>query len=196
MAGKKTKKLVFGVGLNDFSPTKVNGVQIKSRQVWSDMLKRCYSERYQREKPTYKGCSVSDEWLKFSSFKEWFDLNYVDGYAIDKDILFPGNKVYSKETCVFIPRKLNQFITATSFHGEYPIGVSFNKCKGKFKASISHEDRTIYLGYFSSPMSAHMAWFDKKMSLAHGYEDLCDKLHPKLFSGLISKVNSMRCFNG
>ena len=50
-------KLVFGVGFNDKTrPAKVDCKKVKEYQLWQDMLTRCFSEKYQTHKPTYKGC--------------------------------------------------------------------------------------------------------------------------------------------
>lgn len=67
------------------------------------MLRRCYDAKLQVRFPSYVGCSVHADWHSYSAFKLWFDKNYVDGYHLDKDILFPGNMVYSeKRVCLFL----------------------------------------------------------------------------------------------
>ena len=53
----------------------------------------------------------------------------VDGKKmnLDKDILFKGNKIYSSETCVFVPQSINMlFVKRDSKRGNLPIGVGFN----------------------------------------------------------------------
>ena len=112
----KPKKLVCGVGINDadYAVQKLETVgyadgKRKQRlvwvcpyyQTWIDMLKRCYSDKLQERQPTYKGCSVSEEWLTFSAFKVWMEKQDFERKQLDKDLLFEGNKVYSAETCVF-----------------------------------------------------------------------------------------------
>ena len=89
------RKVLFGVARVDvdYAVCKTNAYV-----VWCDMLRRCYSEKYHKKKPTYKGCSVCNEWLLFSNFKRWFDENYIDGYVLDKDILLKNNKVYVSKT--------------------------------------------------------------------------------------------------
>ena len=75
--------------------------------------------------PTYKGCSVSEEWLRFSNFKRWMEKQDWDGKQLDKDILFEGNKVYSAETCVFVTSVVNSFTSDSGAkRGEWLIGVS------------------------------------------------------------------------
>ena len=126
---KQTKRLVCGVGVNDLTgPVYKNGSNLKFYDTWIHMLNRCYSEKYQTKKPTYRGCSVCDGWLLLSNFKVWFDANYRDGMSLDKDILVQGNKVYSPETCRFVPGYVNTLLTdAGAIRGELPLGVSARK---------------------------------------------------------------------
>ena len=120
----KTRKLVCGVGNNDsdyvvtkFETIVVNG-KLKQKliwvcpyyRVWKGMLERCYSIKYQESQPTYIGCSVTDEWLTFSAFKNWMEKQNFEGMQLDKDLLIEGNKVYSPETCVFVSGMVNNFI--------------------------------------------------------------------------------------
>ena len=121
----KTQKLVYGVGINDLAePVKINGKQLKFYATWNSMLCRCYSDKLQTKNPTYVGCSVCSEWLVLSNFKVWFDINYRNDLALDKDILIPGNKIYSPEACSFVPRYINSLLTdAGAIRGDYPLGV-------------------------------------------------------------------------
>lgn len=100
-------KLIYGIGINDIKDITKTKDGIKCYQTWRDMLKRCYSTKFQATKPTYIGCTVHPDWLRLSNFKQWFDKFYVDGYDLDKDIIDCNNKVYSKDTCVFIPHSIN-----------------------------------------------------------------------------------------
>lgn len=132
-------KLVFGFGINDFNGNvKINGKLIKSYALWKSMLSRCYNDDYHKRFPTYIGCTVCEEWLSFSNFKKWIDENYIKDYHLDKDILFKGNKIYSPETCCFVPHKINTlFEKSNHSRGEYPIGVCFDKNINKFKSQVS-----------------------------------------------------------
>ena len=125
----KTQAIVYGRGINDLDdPVKVNGKALKFYDTWKAMLKRCYSEKYQKRFPTYRGCSVCSSWLSLSNFKEWFDVNYRTGMALDKDILIPSNKVYSPEACRFVPQYINSLLTdAGAARGDLPMGVMYDK---------------------------------------------------------------------
>lgn len=125
----KRNKLVFGVGVNDFNGNIiVKGEVLLSYSRWAAMLGRCYSNKVQAKQPTYLECSVCDEWLSFSNFKIWFDENYVEGFALDKDILIEGNKIYSPEACRFVPQYLNNLLNDhRNSRGSLPLGISKTK---------------------------------------------------------------------
>lgn len=132
----------------------------------------------------------------FSNFHKWWSKNHIYGWEIDKDLLIPGNKCYSEESCIYIPKNLNEFTTSRSaLRGELPIGVTRdNRNSGLFRARISIDGNQAFLGRFKSKEEAHKAWYKKKIELAFGYKDLCDSIHPKLFDGLIKKVESLKEF--
>ena len=126
---------------------------------WRGILERCYSERYHLKKPTYKGCSVHPDWHNFQIFAAWFERNYVEGFVLDKDILFKGNKEYNSDTCCFVPPEVNILFTKSNkTRGEYPIGVSFVKSNKKFVSQLSVENKQTNLGYFATPEEAFSAY--------------------------------------
>lgn len=166
--------LIFGVGINDAGYTvlsKKKGVKIsycKFYQTWINMLQRCYSEKRHIRNPSYIGCHMAKDWHRFSVFKEWMESQDWQGKHLDKDILFPGNKLYSAETCVFISGRLNKFLCdAGAIRGQWPIGVCWAKREEKFLARCCDpsDGRHLFLGYFDCPTRAHEAWRRAK----HGY---------------------------
>ena len=178
-------KLVFGVGINDADYVVqkfetigyVNGKR-KQRLVWvcpyyrawGNMLERCYSSKFQERQPTYKGCSVSEEWLTFSVFKCWMECQDFEDNQLDKDLLFASNKVYSVETCVFVSRMVNMFTTDRgASRGEWLIGVCWDKKNGKFMSRCRNPftKKSEHLGRFNCEIEAHQAWLKRKMELAH-----------------------------
>lgn len=180
----KAKKLVFGVGINDadyvvqkFETINVNGKQkwkcvweCPYYRAWAGMLGRCYSSKAQERNPTYKGCSVSEEWLRFSNFRAWMESQDFEGKQLDKDLLLEGNKVYSKETCVFVSRVVNSFTTDSgASRGEWSIGVYWHKRDGVFVSRCSNPftKKQEHLGLFTSELEAHQTWLKRKLELAH-----------------------------
>lgn len=176
---------VYGVGINDadyltcvreelgytLEGKRVRGVvfQCPYYNCWTNMLKRSYNEKELTKHPSYLGCSVVPEWHYFMTFKSWMESQDWEGKQLDKDILFPGNKIYSPETCVFVDAKVNTFILeSTATRGEWPIGVSFEKERGKFQAACRciETNKRKFLGRFEDPDEAHKAWLKFKLEQA------------------------------
>ncbi len=157
---KKKIGIVCKYGVNDVAKrTHVNGVSVRSYDTWTSMLKRCYSKKVHNGQPSYIGCSVCDEWLYFSNFLKWYDENYIEGNYLDKDILKKGNKIYSPETCCFVPNEINVLFTKRyAKRGKYPIGISYYKNINKFRASISVNSKQMTIGYFDDPYDAFNAY--------------------------------------
>ena len=99
-------KLLQGHGINDMKNIKGIG-KTKCYITWKHMLERCYSSKYHKTQPTYIGCRVCDDWKTLSKFKQWFDINYVEGFQLDKDIIDQTNKEYSPTNCMFVPKSIN-----------------------------------------------------------------------------------------
>lgn len=148
---------IWGVGIND-----VPGAwKTPLYQVWKSMLRRCYSQKEKLRLPTYIGCSVCEDWKLLSNFVNWAEPLYHPGLYLDKDIISPGNKVYSPETCCFVSRTLNQLLTdSAATRGPYPIGVS--KRYKKFQAHISIDGHNKHLGYFDRLQDAHNCYVQVK----------------------------------
>lgn len=76
----------------------------KERILWKNMLNRV---QYHKD---YQDCKVCDRWLtldnfsedirKFENYQAW--LYDTSSWHLDKDIKYPGNKVYSPQTCLFV----------------------------------------------------------------------------------------------
>lgn len=158
------KRLVCGMGVNDASYIvlpEINGKRVMCPYylTWVNMLKRCYSASYQEKKPTYKGCSVAEEWLVFSNFKVWMVRQDWRGRVLDKDILEPGNKLYNSETCVFVTEAVNALLNDhQSKRGYYPQGVCLHKLTGKFVADCSFDGVRRHLGIFATADEASSAY--------------------------------------
>ena len=133
------------------------------------MLKRCYSSDFHNRRPTYKDCEVCEEWKYFMNFKKWMEKQDWEGKQLDKDFLFKGNRVYSPETCVFIPNIINSFtMDCGANRGKYMIGVYWSEDKGKFRSCCRNPftGKTEFLGYFNNELEAHLTWKKRKHELA------------------------------
>lgn len=140
-------------GLGNYSKT----THPKIYQTWQNMLARCYNDKYQEKFLTYIGCSVIDYWHNFQVFAKWYENNYVEDWQLDKDILIKGNKIYSPETCVFVPQEVNKlFVKSNAIRGEYPIGVY--KVGDKFIARLNINGKHTHIGTFNTPQEAFKAF--------------------------------------
>lgn len=152
------------------------------------MLKRCYSAKLQAKYPSYIGCSVVPEWLSFMAFRAWMIRQNWVGMELDKDLLFPGNKVYSPNTCVFISDALNKFTTdSAAARGEWPLGVDWRKHSGRFRALCSNPftGKREHLGYFTCSDAAHEAWRKRKHEIA--LQLAAEQTDPRLAAALTTR---------
>ena len=159
---------VHGVGvLGTKYPSKVNGVKTKEYELWHSMLTRCYSDVYKKKNQTYISCEVSNNFKSYEYFYEWCNKQIsfgVDGngnpFQLDKDLLIKGNKIYSENTCVFIPKEINSMlIKSDKKRGEYLIGVCWHKKDKTFKATVRrNKGKPEYLGSFKTEIEAFNAY--------------------------------------
>jgi hypothetical protein len=186
---KKPRK-VHGVGIND------SNYAISSRDAdgklllcpyydaWKHMLERAYCPKLHARYPTYTGVTVCEEWHSFMAFRAWMEAQDWEGKHLDKDIIVPGNKVYSPDTCVFVPPALNALLTdRAAARGECPIGVSWSKSRKKFSAHITIDGRRKHLGRFTCPHEAHMTWRKAKVRLIR--DAAREQDDPRVYAGLM-----------
>ena len=160
---------VYGVGYLGEGKYKMseNGKLKREYIIWRDMLKRCYDPKYQEKYPTYKGCRVEDYLLNFQHMGEWLENNYyeVPGevMCLDKDILYKGNKIYSRDTCIFVPERINLLFTKRgNDRGKDPIGV-YQLSSGNYQVSCNNGyGKVIYLGTYSTEEEAFQVYKEYK----------------------------------
>ena len=172
---RKRNKLIYGVGVNDsdypvYSTVAGKVMRCPFYSRWMGMLERAYSIKHHEKSPTYKGCSVHPDWLRFSTFKSWMETQDWEGMHLDKDIIVEGNKVYSPETCVFVTRETNAFVLENaSRRGDLPVGVYLKKDRPRqspYNAQVSVNGKRKLLGDYATPEEAHQAWRVAKHELA------------------------------
>ena len=159
------ERRVFGIGYLGEGKYKMseNGKDTRVYDTWKSMLQRCYDSKYHKKRPTYKDCEVSEELHNFQNFAKWYEDNYyeVEGerMCLDKDILVKGNKIYSPETCIFVPNTINLlFIKNDNKRGKSLIGTS--PFKGKYVAQCriinpeTGKSKNEYLGRYETQEEA------------------------------------------
>lgn len=161
--------------LSNAPDVKVDGLWVKSIHVsvnvyqrtrssvlWKNMTSRC------RSREEYEDCTV--EFKSFQEFAEWCQTQ--EGYLeksgdrfwqLDKDFMNPAERVYSKETCMFVPSDVNLFLKEMR-NGSGLRGTSISKrkkgpdvyrCTG-FKGALT----------FKTEIEAHKAWQVWKLETA------------------------------
>ena len=163
------------MGIGSYT-SRINSKETKYYKAWNGVLERVYSEKLHKVRPTYIGCSVAEEWHNFQNFAKWFEENYIEGWQLDKDILVKGNRIYSPDTCCFVPPIINTLIiSCKSKRGNYPIGV----CKVKNKYICQTNSYSVRNnGTFSTPEEAFQVY--KEVKEKH-IKEVADK-----WKGLIS----------
>ena len=161
---------VYGVGVVGTKyPVSEGGVITKEYEMWRHMLQRCYSTMFKKQQPTYIDCAVSENFKSYEYFYEWCNkqVGFTNqGWHLDKDLLIKGNKVYSENTCVFIPQEINKVLTKSDKkRGEYLIGVSWHRKSKAFIAQINkNKGKREWLGTFNTELEAFDAYKTAKES--------------------------------
>ena len=184
---------VCGVGIIGAKyQSKVDDVKTKEYELWTSMLKRCYSDTYKKQRPTYIGCEVSDNFKRYEYFYEWCHNQIGFGnedWHLDKDLLIKGNKVYSEDCCVFQPNEINLLLTkSTASRGKHLIGVSWNKKDNAFVARVNkNKGKREYLGLFNTEIEAFNAYKTAKESFVKEQaEKWKDKIDERAYNALMN----------
>ena len=179
---------VYGVGFIGVGehPVSVNRKLTPVYKTWNNMLERCYNPKFHARCPTYIGCSVHPDWHNFQNFAEWYERQYfATCWQLDKDLIVEGNKVYSANTCVFVPQQLNTLLSdCGATRGDLPQGVSRNG-KG-YRATLNIDGRLHQLGTYVTPSEAFQAYKLAKEAnverMAEQYKCLID---PRVYDSLM-----------
>lgn len=168
-------KTVEGIGFSGVGEylQAINGKHLRVNIIWKAILYRCYNKNSLEKNATYKGCTVDEKWHNFQNFAGWYYENYPsDGkvYELDKDLKVIGNKIYSENTCLFIPHNINTFITQRcNALSPNLIGTSYRVNYKKYIARCGNPvtGKRENLGYFNTELEAHLAWRKRKSEIAH-----------------------------
>lgn len=183
----RSSQTVYGVGVVGDEVTKVDSKHTKEYNLWSGLLERCYCKVLKEKRPTYEGCSVSENFRYFTYFKEWCNkqvgFNLLDDkgkpFHLDKDVLVKGNKVYSEDTCCFVPQEINTLFTKSNkARGDFLIGVRYDKTYNRFIARIRKHGKLNHIGCFKTELEAFYAYKEAKENyikeVANKWKDIID----------------------
>ena len=117
---------------------------------------------------------------------EWIEENYYEvpgeKMCLDKDILCKGNKVYSRDTCIFVPQRINNLFTkCNKSRGKDPIGVHPNSSGSYVVLCNDIYGKRIYLGSYSAKEEAFRIYKNYKekviKEVIDSYEDKIPEPH-------------------
>ena len=189
---------IYGVGYlgEGKYKCKENGNLTRVYQIWNSMLKRCYDEKRHKKQPTYIDCEVSKDFHNFQNFGEWDKENYYrvkdEKMCLDKDILYKHNKIYSPDTCIYVPQTINNlFVKNDKNRGESVIGTSPFKGKYMVRCQMinpkTSKSKNEYLGYYDTQEKAfkiYKYYKEKNIKMVADYykEQIPDKLYDALYN--------------
>ena len=186
---------IFGVGYlgEGKYKTRENGKQTDEYRIWYNMLMRCYDPKIYEKYPTYKGCAVEEYLLNFQHMGEWIEENYYEvpgeKMCLDKDILHKGNKIYSRETCIFVPERINTlFVKCNKSRGKDPIGVS-PRPSGNYLAYCNNGyGKQIPLGTYSTKEEAFKVYKECKEKIIKETIDSYEGIIPEPYYSRLKKA--------
>ena len=178
---------VHGVGHIGDGVVSVNGKRKKEYTHWHSILKRCYNDK--GEYPTYEDCDVSENFKSYVYFSDWCKNQvgfYEVGWELDKDLLLKGNKLYSEDTCCFVPREVNIFLAIfKSNKGDCPTGVT--EQRGKYIACVSFKGKKVHKCGCDTPEDAFLFYKQLKEKYAKVLANKWkDKIDPRAYEALMN----------
>ena len=165
---------VFGVGFignGQYFPMS-GGKHSDAYVKWHSMMRRCYYSDTHILHSRYSDCVVATEWHNFQNFARWYtaEPNCNKDYHLDKDILVPGNRIYSPVTCVLVPKIINSLFTIQLDIANNSPTTGVYKRGGRFRAESSRG----YIGTYDTLKEARCAYLEDRndniLSIANKYK--------------------------
>ena len=157
----------FGIVGTKYPTHTVDGkLYLKEYLTWTNMIKRCYDEEHRYRNPSYYDCECCHEWQYYENFYEWMHSqeNYdklidINDMALDKDILYKGNRLYAPDRCCLVTQNINNImLKSNAIRGKCPIGVFYNKVNDKYIAQCGGKENGVYLGSYNTELEAFMVY--------------------------------------
>ena len=128
----------------------------------------------------------------YSDFYDWCDtqIGFGEyGFQLDKDLLEKGNKLYSENTCVFIPQEINKIFTKrNNLRGDLPIGVYYNNEMHKFSATVNlNTGKPVRIGFYNTEVEAFNAYKQvKEEHIKNMAEKWKDRIDERAYNALMN----------
>ena len=195
----RAKVKICGVGINDADYSvnpNIDGKRVMCPyyNTWRHMIVRCYMDDAKRRpgfETPYIGCSVVEEWHKFSVFKSWMETQDWRNKCLDKDLKVYGNKVYGPDTCIFITQDLNKLISEGPV-SSYGLKKGLTLDHGKYRARIRKYGKLYQIGNFDNEDDAHAAWVTARKEYL---QEVAENSNPEIKKMILNywSVNSNEC---
>lgn len=172
MSKNRFKPSLAGVGYLGVGPYKV---RMNKKQndtaysVWSSIVHRVYKPHTNYIIRSYGDVTMDEKWHNYQNFAEWYysqinRFGQVDfKWNVDKDLLFPGNRIYSDLYCCVIPSPVNT-VLGDSAHarGLLPLGVTKNG-PGYQAQCRTFGNSNKYLGTYKTIPEAQTVYWNYKI---------------------------------
>ena len=132
---------------------KISKRNIPEYDCWKSIIERCYwADKQIKNKAYYMISEICEEWKNYQNFAEWYHENKYDVEGrlhIDKDILYPGNKVYSPYHCLLVPQRINMLFVNKQNKRGLPNGIKKdgNKYYAKYNSTELGSADTVEKAY-------------------------------------------------
>lgn len=176
------------IGIGDYSSKDHKVAYAK----WMAMLQRCTNPIADKSTESYVECEVCDKWMNFQNFAKWYYENEYpcnnEPLCVDKDILIHGNKIYSPDTCILVPQRINLlFIKEYARRGDLPIGVQKHTSDGKYASVLSTSTGVKYLGLFTDSNLAFATYKKEKEKYIKKVADSYKNIIPqKVYEAIVN----------
>lgn len=160
----------------------------KAFGIWTGMIDRVYNEEKRSKYETYSDCIICDEWQNYQSFRGWYDKEFyqvgTERMHIDKDILYKNNRVYSPQTCLIVPQRINMLFMHKSNKYGLPNGIT-PMANGRYSASYNGKQ----IGKYNSLEEATVAHDkEKKKAVNEVAEEYKEVIPDKVYQALINWI--------
>ena len=179
-------KSVKGIGYmgEGIHRAKVNGKATLQNSIWVQMIRRCYTI----EDSQWRDCEICEEWLNYQNFAEWYNANYYDlgdgtRMHLDKDILIKGNRLYSPETCMIVPQRINMIFMTKERGVDADLPNAIYRCVNGYQSSYNGKS----LGVFKT-LDEAIAEHDrvKRIHIKEVAEEYYGKIPDKLYNAMLA----------
>lgn len=181
-------KVICGVGCTGVGEYRmfIDGTHIHTDEYvsWYNMICRCYKDK---RATAYKDCEVCSEWLNFQNYAEWYSDNFYDigegRMHIDKDILIEGNRVYSPDTCIFVPQRINMIFMKKNRNTDSDLPTGINRCVNGFRSTYNGKS----LGVSKTLEEAIDKYnIQKRLHIKQQVEEYRERMPPRICDILLS----------